>query len=138
MGVRDSIDPEFRERMRIDRSIWKEYDRKRYIVYIVAPAIERKPSKIGIARDPKRRLGALQVSHWVRLKIFHCGYCIDEFAARRIEMEAHKLLDEYRLLGEWFNVEPKMAIEAAEFAALALRIDFQRADDARLDKAQKR
>ena len=69
-------------------------------VYIIAPR-RRGPVKIGIARDPQRRLATFQTAHWGRLKLFANIRTRD---ARALETAAHRHLKPLRLNGEWFDV----------------------------------
>lgn len=131
----DLISNDVRERMRIDRCIWKDRELKRCMVYVIAPETTKLPSKIGISRRPLRRISGLQCSHWVRLRLFHCGYCKDDHVAAKIEATAHDILQGERLLGEWFNVAPLRAFETVEMAASILGVHFEKADEKRLDKA---
>lgn len=59
--------------------------------------------KIGIAADPKTRLGTLQVAHHERLELL----LVLEGGERR-ERRLHSRFNEYALAGEWFRYEGKL------------------------------
>jgi len=67
------------------------------------------PVKIGIAKNPKSRLGQLQTGNPSRLKI------LDTYEPKGVddcdvEKRMHKAIKEYRLTGEWFDGPAAMAI----------------------------
>jgi len=119
----DLIDPDTRERMRIDRSIWKDRQQGRRIVYVLGPE-NGWPCKIGYAANLLARLHDVQVAHWQKIVVHHCGYCFDKAAALDIEKAAHRLLDANAMRGEWFDVAPAEALEAVLTAAKAVGADF--------------
>jgi hypothetical protein len=83
-------------------------------VYVIGPP--GGPQKIGMASDTLSRLRALQTSSPAQLVIaghVSCG----RTEASRIEREAHRLLVQHRLAGEWFAVSPADAVAAIERAA---------------------
>lgn len=136
-NIMDIIDPDTRERMRIDRSIWKDRANGRRIVYVIGPEGGH-PCKIGYAANLWGRLYDLQVSHWERIVIHHCGYCFDKAAAADIERAAHRILEDKALRGEWFDVTPAQAIKAVTIAAKAVGADFVIADVRRVRAAMKK
>jgi hypothetical protein len=69
-------------------------------VYIIAPR-RAGPVKIGIARDPARRLATFQTAHWGRLYLFSN---IRTGNARMLETAVHRRLKPLRLKGEWFDI----------------------------------
>lgn len=74
------------------------------------------PIKIGIARDPYKRLADLQVGFPHKLQLYW-SVVIAGTAAVTVERAAHKRLAAKRLNGEWFDVDPDDAIEAIKVAA---------------------
>ena len=78
-----------------------------YLYVIFHPDYPYK-SKIGLAKDPKRRLAAANT--WSPTERFGlCGavHFTDAPAAERI---AHRLLAEHRTRGEWFRIPPIEAL----------------------------
>jgi hypothetical protein len=71
--------------------------------------------KVGISTDPVARLATLQTGSPDRLRIAFTapGYG----NAFTIEQEAHVILAQHRVAGEWFNVTPDLAIAAIFGAA---------------------
>jgi DNA-binding XRE family transcriptional regulator len=70
-------------------------------IYVIAAG--DKTVKVGIARDPEKRCGFLQVGHHTPLEIAFTKSC-EEKEARLVEQFTHRLLKEKHLRGEWFNV----------------------------------
>ena len=88
-------------------------------VYVIA-ASPAGPSKIGVAAEPRKRLGALQTGSHVPLSLHYVEPIGD--AAATVEREVHRALATKRCSGgsEWFNVAPEEArivIRAAAAAA---------------------
>ena len=74
--------------------------------------------KIGVSRDPIRRLADLQTGSHVRLKFAYIG--VTPGTGYDIEQSAHQLLDAHRKEGEWFLVPASIAIGATLEAASRL------------------
>lgn len=72
------------------------------------------PVKIGIAKDPERRLAELQTGSPHRLMI-HFTASVSN--GRGVERACHMTLSANRLEGEWFDVTPDRAIEVVRLAA---------------------
>jgi hypothetical protein len=66
--------------------------------------------KIGIARDPHRRLTTLQTSAPMPLRLAH--ETVEEETASHIERQAHRSLSAHRLQGEWFATTASIARDA--------------------------
>lgn len=76
--------------------------------------------KIGKANDPEQRKRDLQTAHYEPLSLFHATKCdIEQVGA--IEREAHRILNDSRLSGEWFSVAPEKAVEAVNAAVEYVR-----------------
>jgi hypothetical protein len=89
-----------------------EYKRNRdTYVYIIGAYDRAPPVKIGISNNPKRRLKELQCSSARKLYILWEGIVA---RPRVVEVTAHKLLESFRLEGEWFNVRAWQAIATLE------------------------
>lgn len=72
------------------------------------------PVKIGIAKDPERRLTELQTGSPHRLMI-HFTASVSN--GRSVERACHMTLSAKRLEGEWFDITPDDAIEVVRRAA---------------------
>lgn len=65
--------------------------------------------KIGIAKNVKRRMRALQTNNPMRLE-YYFGLKVESIDdARIIERELHEVFKDDRLCGEWFNEKPVLA-----------------------------
>jgi hypothetical protein len=73
------------------------------------------PQKVGVAKEPAERLVIMQVSHLGRLELA-AKIRMPRLMAFAAERCAHWILREKRIRGEWFEVSPAEAIEAAEMA----------------------
>lgn len=83
-------------------------------IYVITGA--HNMCKIGISTDPELRLASLQTGSHVPLKL-HYVLAVKTIDPRVIEAGAHRILDKYRLSGEWFDVTPQMAEDAVNHAA---------------------
>jgi hypothetical protein len=81
------------------------------------------PVKIGQAIDPRLRLAELQCANWNELRLVAVVPFVKEGMAQIIEPAAHALAGEYRLRGEWFDLEPIEAISAVLAAAKHCNIE---------------
>lgn len=93
-------------------------------VYVIAEEA-RDLCKIGIAGNPKGRLGDLQVASARALFLEAAWRCDD---ARALERAAHKHLDSCRRAGEWFAISPCDAACAIGFEAASLGMKLERID----------
>lgn len=85
--------------------------------------------KIGITDNPKQRLNELQIGSSVKLRIYNL-IPVQAGKARRFESKIHRLLKNRRLQGEWFFVDPKIALEAI----LAVVMDVRNLDEIKVPK----
>lgn len=83
-------------------------------LYVIGPT--RGPKKIGIAKNPERRIRALGTGHSRPLRLLYSCRVPSESVAVDIERRAHWLLRERRMHGEWFDVGARAAIEAVQRA----------------------
>lgn len=90
----------------------------RYL-YIISDNPNR--TKIGIARNPNRRIKALQTGNPNLLKIYY-QYSIPYYNCQNVETILHYILGRYRIKGEWFNITPEEA--KTEVELLLMRIDL--------------
>jgi hypothetical protein len=79
-------------------------------VYLISPLVKW-PCKIGVTHNVPKRLATLQAFHWEELKLFHCRLLHHPYNA---EAAIHRMLQDKRLRGEWFDVKIEEAIEAIE------------------------
>lgn len=86
-------------------------------VYIIGPA--EGPYKVGIARDPKKRLEMLQIGSHQTLLIHAIRRCGSREEAVAVEAAAHTALKSERLRGEWFacSLESAQSAVGADDAA---------------------
>jgi hypothetical protein len=73
------------------------------------------PLKIGIGRDPSRRLRELQTGNPKRLRVLYARTSLSNAASA--ESLTHQRLRALRILGEWFDVSLPEAISAIEAVA---------------------
>ena len=74
--------------------------------------------KVGVTKDPAARLATLQTGSATVLSYAFLGVTPGE--GRNIERQAHTLLGDARLTGEWFSVAPELAVSAVMGAAAKL------------------
>ncbi len=72
-------------------------------LYVIAPRGEGRPVKIGIAAQPNQRLAQLQTGNPETLELVEKFWAGTREQAAYWEMLAHKLFEESRLAGEWFD-----------------------------------
>lgn len=78
-------------------------------VYVIGQ--EGGPVKIGIARDPVRRLVELQTGCPFQLSLLHVEE-VESEAAPEVETFVHSALSAKALRGEWFGIAPSEAVSA--------------------------
>lgn len=75
--------------------------------------------KIGVAKDPQKRIYELQISSPEPLRLHH-QVRTPEHLVKRIESAAHRELRGKQRRGEWFDVTPDVAAEVVERVAAQL------------------
>lgn len=80
---------------------------------IYAIKSEAGPIKIGVSKNPKRRLESLILCQPFEAKLIHVEAVND---AHAVEAAAHELLRSFRRRGEWFDVSIEQAVAAIEEA----------------------
>jgi len=90
--------------------------------YIYIIGSENPPYKIGISKNPERRLKNLQTGHPHKLKIIELRKT-DSKKTKLLESVIHKHLDRYRLNGEWFDIPLEKAINHVDFALIRYEDD---------------
>jgi hypothetical protein len=76
--------------------------------------------KIGKANDVRKRARALQTAHPFQLRVLR-KFEVGAADVLPLEKEIHKRLKEYRLHGEWFRVQPSIAIRVIEMCSNGLQ-----------------
>lgn len=71
------------------------------------------PVKIGISGNVQSRLASVQTGCHRRLEVLAAFSIPDRDSARRVEAEIHRLGSHWRLEGEWFDLDPIIALEVA-------------------------
>lgn len=70
-------------------------------VYLIE-ATESRRLKIGVARDPLRRLATLQTGSPEPLRLLHTRHCETTRAAKSLERALHRRFEPFHIHGEWF------------------------------------
>jgi hypothetical protein len=84
-------------------------------IYIIGAT--EPPYKVGISRDPNRRLKSLQTGYPYPLKL-HYTKETDICKTKLLETVIHRHLKLYKTTGEWFNVKLDDLILDVEFAVI--------------------
>ncbi len=71
-------------------------------------------TKIGITSNVKKRRIGLEMSAGVPVRLHYHRPFYDRDAAGKIERELHRRFAEYRTIGEWFSIDPSIAVAALE------------------------
>ena len=80
-----------------------------HTVYLLTTSTGNSPIKIGIARDPVRRLGSLQAGHFEELKFHRFWWVPGHPIAARIERAFKEHFASSGIRGEWFAIDPSKA-----------------------------
>lgn len=76
----------------------------KWYVYLISSGNQNNsPVKIGIAKDPKKRITDLQVGNLVSLKLLSSIECRSRKHAHHLENWLHKCFSKYHIRGEWFK-----------------------------------
>jgi len=70
--------------------------------------------KIGISRDPEKRLRQLQLANPGEVRILHLRAFSTRPSAAFVERALHKKFAAHRLLGEWFDIPADRAVKALD------------------------
>jgi hypothetical protein len=89
-------------------------------IYIIGG--EAPPYKVGISKDPKRRLKALQTGHPHVLKI-HALKETTVSKVKQLETIIHRNIDNYKTHGEWFDLDLDKILLEVEFALIRYEDD---------------
>lgn len=82
----------------------------------------REFSKIGVARDTRKRMATLQVANPYELKLVHAEPLRSLTYAGLAERAAHRVLANRHLRSEWFSVSPELASKVISVTAGAARV----------------
>lgn len=74
-------------------------------VYIIAPDGMDSPCKVGISDDPYKRVASLSTGSPVRLRVAEVYMFDTRSAALAMEQRFHSSYAEWRMNGEWFDVD---------------------------------
>lgn len=94
-------------------------------IYVVCPAGSRKPAKIGICRNPKKRLITLRVGSFTDIKMPYILWVRNFPEARGVELACHAELKEQgkHVRGEWFDVSGEDAFDIVQWTILQLGLE---------------
>jgi Meiotically up-regulated gene 113 len=90
--------------------------------YIYVIGTEQPPYKIGISKNPQRRLKNLQTGHPELLRI-HSIKPTNCQETKLLETVIHRNLKHYKLKGEWFNINLKDALLEIDYALMKFQDD---------------
>lgn len=86
-----------------------------YFIYVIGPKDIEKPQKIGISKNPQKRLKQLQTGHSEKLFIHYKLKCSNKQEAKKFEQRIHKNLKHLKTQGEWFQLSPKECSEEINY-----------------------
>lgn len=86
-------------------------------IYVICESLDPTSSKIGISKNPDRRVRQLQTGHPLPLVVFHREEIADE-KVRGLERLIHRLLAHHRMKGEWFALPPEAAVQEVRHALI--------------------
>lgn len=89
--------------------------------------------KIGVSKNPTARLATLRNGSPFPISFAFIG-ATDGTNGFAIEGEAHRVLNQYRAQGEWFDISPEMAIATVWAAAASLGERLAGVDPDRVDE----
>ncbi len=79
-------------------------------VYLICHEGRRQPVKVGISRSVEGRLGSLQTGNPHKLEVIFTFWTPDFHLAKEVESTFHENNADSRMSGEWFALEPDMAL----------------------------
>ena len=93
---------------------WKH--RRHGLVYVMSGG-NSAPCKIGHTLNLKLRIKSMQTYQPTKVRVHYRKKCSSVYRAKRLELLVHQKLEDYRLMGEWFNLPPKKCRQAIEEVA---------------------
>lgn len=116
-GLADRVEAKEKYIAKLERQLaLMDHAERREYIYAIA-CDDLKVVKLGIARNPKQRLRALQTANGSELRLV---LTIPTFNPSELEKRIHDLLEPLHVRGEWFRIE---ALELLQAAAYELRSD---------------
>lgn len=94
-----------------------------YVICRIDNGVMKAPVKIGMASSPKKRLKGLQTSSPFKIHQVVCFGCPNKEIARELERSFHQVKRKHRLHGEWFDLEPVMAVHLLCIAYRAMLLN---------------
>ena len=79
--------------------------------------------KIGFSATPEKRLKSLQTGNSTDLVLYHTAKVPDD-RAKAFEKQMHKEINHYKIRGEWFNIEPKLAKDLLDWLVIRFEDDM--------------
>lgn len=92
------------------------------VSYIYIIGSDNPPYKVGISKDPQKRLKSLQTGHPQKLRI-HLLKETDSAKTKLLESAIHHNMKLYRTNGEWFNLPLEKIHSEIEFALIRYEDD---------------
>lgn len=86
-------------------------------VWWLYAATDMRAIKLGMAKDPERRVKALQTGHPLNLELVWKRKVGTRKEAARNEKSLHKFFKEHHLRGEWFDCDVEPLLEGFEIRA---------------------
>jgi hypothetical protein len=86
-------------------------------IYVICEGLDAEVSKIGISKNPDRRVRQLQTGHPLPLVVAHREE-VDDKKVKGLERLIHRQLTHLRLKGEWFSLSPADAILEVKHALI--------------------
>lgn len=100
---------------KLTRSAPADARRPSAFIYVIRKTI-RGHVKVGIGADPRERLRNLQTGSSEPLEIVYtCAVASND--GNRVELAAHDIMWQKRLVGEWFDYTPEIAVAAIAAAS---------------------
>ena len=90
--------------------------------YIYIIGADKPPYKVGISKNPERRLKNLQTASPHKLRI-HVKQPTDAVKVKQLETLIHRNLSNYHTLGEWFNLDLEKLKLQIEYALIRYEDD---------------
>lgn len=82
-------------------------------VYVIAHKIKNlygPPIKVGVSVQPYLRAKELQVANPFQIALFEKMVFESRDDAEEMERDFHQIAEEYWIRGEWFNLDPRVAV----------------------------
>lgn len=90
--------------------------------YIYVIGAEGPPYKVGISKNPERRLKSLQTAFPYKLKL-HVKKSTEIAKVKLLETIIHRNINNYRTNGEWFDIDLSNLLLEIDFALIRYEDD---------------